>query len=92
LAKFSLREYVIDCLEHIYSAADIDDAEFVQVCRCIGSMSPETLHKVIELRISPTWPDGEDESVETAGGLDLDEVVVAIGDRGEVAWPTERPP
>ena len=44
-----LRTYVIECSEHIRDGEDLDDEEFLAVCRAIGSMPDEALLAVIEL-------------------------------------------
>ncbi len=49
MAEDQLRTYVIECIEHIRYGEDLDDEEFLAVCRAIGSMPDEALLGIIEM-------------------------------------------
>jgi hypothetical protein len=48
-----LRVYTVECIEHIRFGEDLDDAEFISVCRAIGAMPDEVLLHIIESDAGP---------------------------------------
>jgi hypothetical protein len=53
MTEDQLRIYVIECIDHIRYGEDLTDAEFLAVCKAIGSMPAEALLAIAEADDEP---------------------------------------